>query len=126
MLNTSDIKLTVIFTDPSLSDEEKDGEVQKLLAQMKDLDEIEKVTRVRDPHPPVGNMAGGGFLVGLLNAEVNAENIKKVFRFLHERFIGKVIELEVEANGRRLKVKASSQTELLAAIEAAEKFIDPK
>jgi len=37
----------------------------------------------------------------------------------------KSIELEVEANGKKLKVKASSREELLAAIQAAEEFVKP-
>ncbi len=45
MADTSDVKLTITFTDPDLDAEEKDEEVQKLLAQMKDLDEVEAVDR---------------------------------------------------------------------------------
>jgi len=35
----------------------------------------------------------------------------------------KTIELEVEANGKKVIVKASSQQELAAALELAQKFI---
>jgi len=54
---------------------------------------------------------------------VNKENAQKVMGFLFDRIGPKPIELEVEANGKKLKVKASSQAELMAAIEAAQKFI---
>jgi hypothetical protein len=43
--------------------------------------------------------------------------------FLGDRLSGKTIELEVEGNGKKLKVKASSREELQAAIAEAEKFI---
>jgi hypothetical protein len=123
MVDQSNVKLTVALVDPDFDDDEKDAEVQKLLSQMKELDEIEAVDRTYDPNPPEGNKALGGFVVGLLTAEVSPKNVKKLFDFFSDRLSGKSIELEVEANGRRLKVKASSQEELAAAIEAAQKFV---
>jgi hypothetical protein len=90
---------------------------------MRALDEIETVDRVLDPNPPAGNKAAGGILVGLLTAQVNKENAQKLLGFLGDRLGNKPIELEVEADGKKLKVKASSRTELTAAIEAAQKFL---
>lgn len=86
---------------------------------MRDLDEIETVDRVLDPNPPVGNKAVGGILAGLLTAQVNKENTQKLLVFLGDRLVNKPIELEVEGDGKKLKVKASSRAELTAAIEAA-------
>jgi hypothetical protein len=119
----SNIKLTIAFNDPELDSEELEAQAQSLLAQMRDLDEIEKVDRVLDPNPPAGNKSVGAILVGLLTAEVSSANVKKLLGFLGDRLGNKSIELEVEANGKKLKVKASSQAELMVAIEAAQKFI---
>ncbi len=124
MAEDAKVKVTIGFEDPTLDGEERDDEAQNLLNQLRDLDEVEQVDRVLDPNPPAGNKALGGFLVGLLTAEVSAENAKKLMGFLGDRLSGKVIEMEVEANGRKLKVKASSQAELIAAIEAAQKFVE--
>jgi hypothetical protein len=93
------------------------------MAELKDVDEVERVSRVLDPNPPEGNKALGGILVGLLTAEVNAENAKRVFSFLSDRLGGKAIELEVEANGKKLKVKAHSREELVVAMKAAQDFV---
>jgi len=123
MPKNSIIKLTIAFNDPDLDSEELEEQAQNLLAQMSDLDEIETVGRVLDPHPPEGNKAVGAILMGLLTAQVNKENAQKVMGFLGDRIGPKPIELEVEANGKKLKVKASSQAELMAAIEAAQKFV---
>jgi hypothetical protein len=121
---TSDtIKLTINFSDPGLDDEERDEEVENLLYQMHDLDEVE-ANRVVDPHPPAGNKSLGALLIGILTAEVNAANCKKVLGFLGDRLGGKPIELEVEANGRKLKVTAHSREELEAAIKAAQDFVE--
>ena len=123
MPENSSIKFTIAFNDPDLDSEELEEQAQNLLAQMKDLDEIETVDRVLDPNPPEGNKAVGAILVGLLTAQVNKGNAQKVMGFLGDRLGNKPIELEVEANGKKLKVKASSQEELMAAIEAAQKFV---
>lgn len=124
MTETSSVKFTFTFNDPDFDAEEKDEEVQKLLNQMKDIDEIEETGRVLDPNPPKGNKAFGGFLVGMLTASVNPANTKKVLGFLGDRLSGKAIEMIVEGNGKKLSVKANSRAELEAAIEAAQKFID--
>ena len=119
----SNVKFTIAFNDPNLDSEELEAQAQSLLAQMRELDEIETVDRVLDPNPPAGNKAVGAILVGLLTAEVSPANVKKLLGFLGDRLGNKPIELEVEANGKKLKVKASSQAELMAAIEAAQKFL---
>ncbi len=124
MSTNPNIKFTIAFNDPDLDSEELEEQAQNLLTQMRDLDEIETVDRVLDPNPPAGNKAVGAILVGLLTAQVNKENAQKLLGFLGDRLGNKPIELEVESNGKKLKVKASSQAELMAAIEVAQKFIE--
>ena len=123
MPSNSNVKFTIAFNDSDLDSDELEVQAQSLLAQMRDLDEIEMVDRVCDPNPPVGNKSMGGILVGLLTAQVSKENALKLLSFLGERLGNKPIELEVEANGKKLKVKASSQAELMMAIEAAQQFL---
>jgi hypothetical protein len=123
MTPDSNVKFTIAFNDPNLDNDELEAQAQNLLAQMRDLDEIETVDRVLDPNPPKGNKAIGGMLVGLLTAQVNLANAQKLMGFLGDRLVNKQIELEIEANGKKLKVKASSQAELEAAIAAAQKFV---
>ncbi len=123
MSNESTIKLAIAFDDPDLEPEERDEQAQRFLAELKQVDEVESVERILDPHPPERNMSLGGFLVGILLAEVNPANSKKLLGFLGDRLGGKPIELSVEANGRKLTVKAHSREELEAAIKAAQEFI---
>jgi hypothetical protein len=106
-----------------LEAEEQEAQTQRLLRELQTIDEIESIYRLRDLNPPEGNKSLGGFLIGFLTAEVNTANAKQVFRFLGDRFGGKPIELEVEANGKKLKLTAHSREELEAAIEAAQDFI---
>jgi hypothetical protein len=121
----ANVKVTINFNDPVLEPEERDEEVQRLLADLKQMDEVEAVNKVEDPNPPEGNKAIGAMLVGLLMAEVNVANAQKLMGYLGDRLGGKPIELEVEANGKKLKVSAHSREELDAAIAAALKFVAP-
>jgi hypothetical protein len=123
MTTDFNVKFTIAFNDPDLDPEERDEQAQRLMAELQQIDEVETVDRVLDPNPPKGNKAIGGMLVGLLTAQVSVANAQKLMSFLGDRLGNKAIELEVEANGKKLKVKASSQAELEAAIAAAQKFI---
>ncbi|WP_392477934.1 hypothetical protein [Nostoc sp. C110] len=126
MPNKSNVRLTLNFNDLNLEPREQDEQAQWFITELKEMDEIENVTRVYDANPPEGNKALGGFLVGMLIAEFNAENTKKIFRFLSDRLGGKSIQLELEANGMKLKVSAHSREELELAIKAAQEFIAAK
>jgi tetratricopeptide (TPR) repeat protein len=119
--SSESIRVLIRFSDEDLDDDEQDMAAMRLLEQLRDLDELESVERVSAPVP--AGSKGLGFLTGLLMAQVNRSNVQKLFGFLGNRLAGKTIELEVEGNGRKLKVKASSREELKAAIAEAEKFI---
>lgn len=122
----ADLGVTIDLTnsDPDLSKEELEALTQRLFQQMGSLYEVEQVNRIPEPNPPAGSKPlSAAFLVGLLTAEVNAKNIKALLEFVWERLSGKPIELKVEANGRTLEVKAYSQQELSAAVEAAKEFL---
>jgi hypothetical protein len=123
MTPSASVKLTIAFNDPDLDLEERDEQAQRLMAELKQMDEVDAVDRVLDSNPPEGNKALGGFLVGLLSAEVSVANAQKLMGFLGDRLGGKPIELAVEANGKKLTVKAHSREELEAAIKAAQAFV---
>jgi tetratricopeptide (TPR) repeat protein len=119
------IKLTIEFNDPELEPAQRDEQAQFLIDELKDIDKIDIVDRVLDPTAPtVGTKAIGGFLTGLLMAEVKVDNAKKLFGYLRDRLSGKSIELTVEANGKKLTIKASSCEEFDYAITKANDLID--
>ena len=122
-MSETPIKLTITFNDPDLDAEERDEQAQRLMTELRQMDEVNAVDRVLDPNPPEGNKAIGGMLAGLLTAQVSASNAQKLMGFLGDRLGGKPIELEVEANGKKLTVKAHSREELEAAIQAAQDFV---
>ena len=122
MASNSSIKFTIAFNDPDLDSEELDEQAQRLMSELKQMDDVE-TNLVIDPNPPEGNKSLGGFLVGLVTAEVNVTNAKKLVGFLGDRLGGKPIEFTVEGNGKKLSVKANSREELESAIKAAQDFL---
>jgi hypothetical protein len=122
MSSESHVKFTITLSNPDLDAEEQERETRNLLREIKDLD-VESAGLVEVTEIPEGAKPVGGFLVGALQAEVTISNCYKLLRFLGDRLGNKTIELEVEANGKKVIVKASSQQELAAALELAQKFI---
>lgn len=123
MHTASDIRLMLDLRDLGLDDESLEQLTQSLRREMLDFDEVDEVRRILDPNPPKGNKALGAVLVGLLTAEINSNNAQALFGFLSDRLRGKPITMEVEANGQKLKVTASSQQEFAVAVQAAQQFV---
>ncbi|BAY09805.1 hypothetical protein [Calothrix sp. NIES-2098] len=127
MADTSDIKLTITFIDQDLDEEEKDEEAERLLTQMKELNEVEEVNRVAELNPPVGSKSITGYVVGQIMAIVKSESVKQVWAFLSDRLSNKPIEIELEltkqgGESKKVKVKASSRKELEAAVNAIQEI----
>jgi hypothetical protein len=93
MASNSSITFTIAFNDPDLDSEELDEQAQRLVSELRQIDEVDEVNRVIDPNPPEGNKSMGGFLVGLLTAQVTPDNAKKLLGFLGDRLGGKAIAL---------------------------------
>ncbi|MBE9070117.1 hypothetical protein IQ260_26090 [Leptolyngbya cf. ectocarpi LEGE 11479] len=117
------IKLTIHFDAPQLEADAKERLVENLMLDLKEIDEVESINKVRHPSPPVNSKSLGGFIVGLLTAEVSAKNAKHLLSYLGTRLESKPIELEVESEGRHLKVKAHNREELAFAVKTAQDFI---
>jgi hypothetical protein len=125
MTNPADVKLTITFADPDLDAEEKDQEVQKLLSQMKSLDEVEAVDRVVLPNAPEGTKSVTGWVIGQLITFVKPENVQQVWGFLSDRLGNKAIEIEIEVTpeSKKYKLKASSRQELEAAAKTIQELV---
>jgi hypothetical protein len=112
MASSSTIQVTISLSDPSLDDEELQAYMENLKPQLLQVDGVEEANLVPVEEVPQGSKALGGFLLGLLTAEVNPANIKALFGFLGERLGGKPIKMNVKASdGKELNIEASSQAE---------------
>jgi hypothetical protein len=121
MSSESNVKFTITLANPDLDAEEQERETRNLLRDINDLD-VESAGLVEVAEVPEGGKSVGGFLVGALQAEVTISNCYKLLAWLGS-LRNKSIELEVEVNGKKVKVKANGQKELTAALELAQKFI---
>jgi hypothetical protein len=119
----SNIQVKITILDERLEDGEVQEITENLLQDIKQEIEVESASLVPVEDLPKDSKSIGGFLLGMLTAEVNPANIKSLFRFLSDRLLGKTIEMEVTANGKTFKVKVSSTVELNAALKAAQEFI---
>lgn len=129
------VNIKVKFKDPTLEPElypdDKDmmdrltDNLRKEITQfLEDTEDYEgQVSRVRETVAPEYSKGVGGFLVGILTAEISSKNIKSMMNFLGDRLSGKSIELELEAHEKKLKIKVSNQQDLATAIQAAKDFI---
>lgn len=117
------IRLTIDVRDPELDDEEVEQFTQHLVRELNDVDGVEQVSLVADPNPPDDSKSFGSFIIGLLTTEISLEGAKTAFALLQERVGNRPIEIEVQANGKTLKVKAANYKDLEKSIEAAQKFI---
>ncbi|BCL39222.1 sugar ABC transporter permease [Nostoc sp. MS1] len=124
MVTTSQVQVTIALTELDLDDEELQAEVQNLLPQLKEVEGVEDADLVAVENAPKNTKALGGFLLGLLNAQVNAANIKTLFNFLGDRLGNKPIKMVVKApDGRELNLEASSQQEFEFAYQKAQDFL---
>jgi hypothetical protein len=114
MSSESHVKFTITLANPDLDAEEQERETRNLLRDIKDLD-VESAGLVEVAEVPEGGKSVGGFLVGALQAEVTISNCYKLLAWLGS-LGNKSIELEVEFNGKKVKVKANGQKELTAAL----------
>lgn len=124
MTEQANVQVTIAIQDPDLDEEELQATVENLLPQVREVDGIESADLVAVEEVPKDSKAFGGFLLGMLTAEVNPANIKKLMLFLGDRLGGKQIEMVLKTpDGRELNLKASSQAEFEFAFQKAQEFL---
>ncbi|HBC42411.1 MAG: hypothetical protein ACK6BN_01560 [Pseudanabaena sp.] len=109
--------------DPSLDAEDLQGATRNLLKQVRAVDGVESADLIAVTDVPEGAMALGGFVVGLLTAEVSAANLQKLGGFLKDRIVGKTLKMSVEAYGKKIAIEGSSQVEFEYALQKANEQI---
>ena len=113
----------ISWSEDGLEDKELQAQTQKLIPEIKEVDGVETVNLVTVAEAPLGSKVFGPFSLGRLKTMVDPTKIKVLFEFIGDRMNGKAIELDVEANYKKLKLKVDNEEELVTAIETAQKFI---
>ena len=123
MIQEGNLKITIAIQDSDLDNDELQEDTQNLLEQIEDSDIVETADLVTVDQAPKEAKAWGGFILGMLTAEINPANIKKLMKFLSDRLGNKQIELTLKTpDGRELSLKASSREEFDYAFQKAQEW----
>ena len=120
---TTNVFVNLELVDSSLDAEDLQAAARNLLKQVRAVDGVEEADLVAVTDVPEGAMALGGFVVGLLAAEVSAANLQKLGGFLKDRIVGKTLKMSVEAYGKKIAIEGSSQVEFEYALQKANEQI---
>jgi hypothetical protein len=117
------VTLTIALDDPQLEPEEQEEIVQSLVNQLSDLEEIEQVERPENPHPTEGGRPAVEYLIGVLMAKVNWNNLKSVLGFVGDRLGDKQIKIKLKVKDIEIEIEAKSRQELIEAKKLIDEII---
>ncbi|WP_414544410.1 hypothetical protein [Nostoc sp. CCY0012] len=117
------IQFTFAIDDPELDDERRQKVANKLLRELRDLDEVEKADRAEDLNPEAGSKPGFATLIGVLTAEVSMKNVKGFLSFLGDRLQDKPIKINVKLGDKEVNIEAKSRQELLESERVAKELL---
>ena len=119
MTDQQTIQFIFTVNDPELEDAERQEIARKLLRELRQLDEVEKVDFAKDSELEPGARSVLATIVGVLTAEVSIENIQKVLGFIGDRIPNKPVIIKVKVGKQEVEIEAKSRKEL----EDAEKVV---
>ena len=112
MSDEGTIQFTFGLNEPELEDRQQLKFAQKLLRELRNLDEVEKANRTEDISPEAGSKPGFATLVGMLTAEVSLKNIKGFLFFLGDRLQDKPIKGSIKVGDNQVEFEVKSREEL--------------
>lgn len=72
--------------------------------------------------PEAAKPGAAAFVLGILTAEVNRENIRKVMDFLGNQFYGKTLTLSGEMDGMTYSIEYRNQEDIDQAVDTIERL----
>ncbi len=109
------IKFTFAVDDPELDDQRRQKLANKLLREIRDLDEVEKADRAEDLNPEAGSKPLFATLIAVLTAEVSMKNVKSFLGFLGDRLADKPMKISVKVGDKEVNIEAKSRKELFCS-----------
>ena len=125
--NSSNIVLTITFTDPDLTAEELNEETLWFLEKLEESRDIKKVERVRDPNLLEGEKGFGAFIAGAFATVITELGCHKALSKVKDVLQNKPkkhIDFNLAFNGLSMKVSATSQEDVQFALDKIEEFIN--
>ncbi len=127
-MSSENIQLTITLSDPKLEEERLQEDTRNILSEIQEFDGVQKADLMPVETPEPGAMGIGGFLVGILSAEINIENTKGLVRYLGDRLRGKNIKIKITAKGNgqevEVEIEGRNAKELQQAYEKVKPIIE--
>ncbi len=124
MTDQQTIQFTFAVNDPELDDEERQEIAQKLLRELRQLDEVENADFAKDSKLEPGAKSVLATIVGVLTAEVSIENIQKVLGFIGDRIPNKPVVIQVKVGEQEVEIEAKSRKQLEDAQRVARQLLE--
>ncbi|WP_088892150.1 hypothetical protein [Leptolyngbya ohadii] len=126
------VLMRIALQDRELGDRKLHAEVEEVLSQLRGREGVQDVSLVAvkvAPEVPIGMTPRniGGFLPGVLQAEVSLPYVMQVLEFLRDRLLeNRRIEMSLKSSdGKSFSSRASNPEELDFLMQEAESFFYP-
>ena len=106
------IQFTFGLDEPEMEDSERLKFAKKMLSELRNLDEVEKVDRAEDLNPEAGSKPGFATLIGIVTAQVSFNNITEFLGFLGDRLQDQQIKGSIKVGDREVEFEVKSCQEL--------------
>ncbi|NEP78543.1 MAG: hypothetical protein F6K17_27305 [Okeania sp. SIO3C4] len=98
-MSLENIQLTITLSDPKLTPERLQTDTRTILSEIEKFDGVQNADLMPIEKAKPGAKSIGGFLVGILTAEINAKNLKALVGYLGDRLYGKAIKMKIKSKG---------------------------
>ncbi len=122
-MSLENIQLTITLSDPQLEEEQLQTDTENMLSEIQEFDGVQKADLMPIEKAEPGSKSIGGFLVGILTAEINAKNLKALVGYLGNNLYGKTIKIKAEGNGRKLDLEVRNLEDLNKALAEVDNFL---
>ncbi|NES67732.1 MAG: hypothetical protein F6K24_22070 [Okeania sp. SIO2D1] len=123
-MSLENIQLTISLSDSKLEEDKLEEDTRYILSEIEKFDGVQKADlmsiETAEPHAK----SIGGFLVGILSAEINAKNLKALVGYLGDRLSGKTVKIKAEANGRKIDIEVGNLEDLNKALAEVDNFLN--
>jgi len=123
-MSLENIQLIIALSDPQLDEERLQTDTQNILSEIQEFDGVENADLVSVETAEPGSKSIGGFLLGILNTEINAENLKSFVGYVGDRLFGKTIKIKAESKGKKINIEVSNVEDLKKALAEVDSFLN--
>jgi hypothetical protein len=121
----NDIQVIITLSAPDLKEVQLLRAVQNFQQEVQGFEGVQEAGLIPVEEAPEGAMSLTGFLIDRFKAVVTSEKFQNFIRGIAGLLMSRqAIEIEAEGNGRKLKVKFNSPSDLAQVLPDVEKFIN--